>query len=518
MPAPSVDLLRPDLPRGVDAVIRKALAKSPADRYQRAGEFADALSDPAKLETAAREARNREKPLRRWMVPTGVGLAMFVVALFVFFPSMPPLDSTRVVVFPLGATPAEAAQEAVGIDVALMIGSALEYTEPLRWIDGLPLLDATLRGDTGRLSAANARRITRTAAARWYLDGEVVRRGDSVTVVVRLDDAAGDSVGGRAGAARVAPEAAQAGLEAVNLLLPRLLAPGQRMSDLSALADRRPAAVATWLQGEREYRIFNFTGALAYFRRALNADSALAVAALRGAQAANWLNELSEAAVLSDIAVRNISLLPGRVAAFTRGLHAYVVGQADSAVHWLTLAIRTSPEWTEAHMTLGETYYHLLPATDAPLDSLAEAEFTAAAADSGFSPARFHLAEIAIRSGDMTRAERAVNDFVRLARDDATRALQADLLSMFECARAGRKAVDWRRAAAVSPVDVVQVAKRLAVGGFFPGCAEDGFREVFDNRSLSLDDRWGAFLGLQGLLAAEGRTTELRALVDSAVA
>jgi hypothetical protein len=30
--------------------------------------------------------------------------------------------------------------------------------------------------------------------------------------------------------------------------------------------------------------------------------------------------------------------------------------------------------------------------------------------------------------------------------------------------------------------------------------------------------RWGAFLGLQGILAAEGRTTELRTLVDSAVA
>jgi Serine/threonine protein kinase len=54
-PAPSVRLLRPELPRGVDAVIRRALAKSPADRYQRAGDFASALTDPIKLEAAARE-------------------------------------------------------------------------------------------------------------------------------------------------------------------------------------------------------------------------------------------------------------------------------------------------------------------------------------------------------------------------------------------------------------------------------------------------------------------------------
>ena len=52
----------------------------------------------------------------------------------------------------------------------------------------------------------------------------------------------------------------------------------------------------------------------------------------------------------------------------------------------------------------------------------------------------------------------------------------------------------------------------------FPGCAEDGFRAVFANNSVPLALRWGGSLGLQGLLAAEGRTTELRALVDSAVA
>jgi tetratricopeptide (TPR) repeat protein len=516
-PAPSVRLLRPELPRGVDAVIRKALAKSPADRYQRAGEFASALTDPAKLKAAAREAEAEEhRGRRRWVWAATTALAVLGAVLVMVLMPHRALDPNKVVVFPLGETPAEASREGTGAVVALMIGSALEYTDPLEWIDGLPRLDEHLRRDAGSLSSSEARRIARTAGARWYLDGSVVRRGDSATVIVRLNDARGDSVVGRASASRSLLEAAQAGLEAVNQLLPRLLAPGQRVGELSALADRRPAAVAMWLQGEREYRSFNFARALEFERRAVKEDSALAVAAIRGAQAANWLNEMDEARALADAAVRHEALLPGRVAPFAKGLQAYLGGRADSAVVWLGRALESSPQWTEAHMSLGETYYHLLPPANGPLDSLAEAEFTAAANDSSFSPPRFHLAELAIRSGVTSRAQQAVGDFLRSSQDTASADQRTELLLMLGCAREGRGGVKWTPVASRVPLDALAAAKLLAAGGAYPACAEDGFRAVFEH-ATSLGDRWGAFFGLQGVLAAEGRTTELKEAVTSAV-
>jgi hypothetical protein len=518
MPAPSVRVLRADLPRGVDVVIRKALAKSPADRYQRAGDFASALTDPAKLRAAALEADEEEHPQRRRRVWSAVAaLVTLAAGLAAVFMPRRVLDPNKVVVFPLGETPAEASREGTGAVVALMIGSALEYTEPLEWIDGLPRLDERTRRDAAALTASVANRITRAAGARWYLDGTVVRRGDSATVIVRLNDAKGDSVLGRASATRVVLQAAQAGLDAVNQLLPRLLAPGQRATELSALADRRPAAVAMWLQGEREYRSFNFARALEFERRAVKEDSALAIAAIRGAQAADWLHDSEEAGALADAAVRHVALLPGRVAPFARGLQAYLNGRADSAVVWLKRALASSPQWTEAHMSLGEVYHHLLPPADGRLDSLAQVEFTAAAVDTGFSPPRFHLAELAIRSGDTSRAVLAVADFIRLAQDSGSSEKRARLLLMLSCARGGRAAVDWQKAYRTG-LNVLAASKVLAGGGAYVGCAEAGFRTVFDDTSASLGERWGAVLGLQGVLAAEGRTSELQALMDTAAA
>jgi tetratricopeptide (TPR) repeat protein len=490
------------------------MAKSPADRYQRAGDFARALSDPVKLAEAVRDEETEEQQVGRWLAPASAVLAIVAVVAALLLRGGPPLDPNKVVVFPMGENPPGATSEGTGVEVGLMIGTALEYTEPLEWIDGLPLLDTRLRSDIGQLTAADARRITRAAGARWYVDGTVVRRRDSVTVVVRLNDAGGDSVVGRASGTRIAPEAAQAGLTAINHLLPKLLSPGQRIGDLSALADRHPAAVANWLQGEREYRRFNFPSALEFQKRAVSEDSALAVAALRGAQAASWLDDLPEAAALSETALKHASLLPPRTADFTRGLKAYLSGQADSAVHWLTLALKRTPDWTEAHMALGEVYYHLLPTVNGLHDSLAESEFMLAAADTGFTLPLFHLAEIAVRRGTSQEAEQRIENFVRHVQDEASR---TQLVSMLACAHDGRKAMDWPRLAAVMPDEAVRAAQALAVGGRFLGCAEDGLRVLFDNRELPLGHRWGAFLGLQGVLAAEGRVTELRRLVDSAV-
>ena len=237
-----------------------------------------------------------------------------------------------------------------------MIGSALEYTEPLEWIDGLPLLDAR-PSDAGPLTAARCPPDRPCAGARWYVDGTVMRRQDSVTVVA-APERCGRGFGG--GPHQRDPHRAAGRPGRARRGQPAAPASCSRRGNGSAICLHWPTATPRrWRAGCRESASTAASisrRALEFERRAVAADSALAVAALRGAQAASWLNDMPEAGALATAALRHVSLLPPRMADFARGLDAYLDGQADSAVHWLTSRFERArsgprPTWRWARST-----------------------------------------------------------------------------------------------------------------------------------------------------------------------
>ena len=506
-PPPSLRVVRPSVPVGMQHAIETALAKVRADRFATAERFVAALGDTH----GRREERSRRRKRAAGVVVAAAAVLVGGALWRLGLPKGAALDSNKVVVFPLVDVPAEAAQEGMGEAIAVIIESALEHSDPLRWIDGWQQLQPAQRGNPALVTSAAARGIAQGRGALWYTTGTVVHRGDSTTVVLRLNDVRGDSIVSQATASAPKAQAPQAGLQAVNELLIPILAPGRQV-DLTALIDRKPGAVADWLQGEREYRRGDFDSALVHLRRAVAEDSALAVAALRAAQAASWKSLFPEADEFAHIALANVVLLPKRQAEFTRGLADYLGGKADSAVYWLTQALDRTPDWTEAHMALGEVYQHLLPMAAAPLDSLAKAEFTMAAADTGFTPPHFHLAEMAIRSGDLARAERAVHRFDRVGGGTEE---SAELGLMLACARRGEKAVDWRTWARASPMVLLSAAKLLSVAGAFPGCAESASRALLAEPTAEALHSGVIFL-LQNLWAAEGRDTAVLSLTSRA--
>jgi hypothetical protein len=166
-------------------------------------------------------------------------------------------------------------------------------------------------------------------------------------------------------------------------------------------------------------------------------------------------------------------------------------------------------------MALGEVYYHLLPVLPLPLDSLAKSEFSKAAQyDSGFAPPLFHLAEIAVRRGDVADADKLIERFRRFD-PDSSRGHQLAMLGA--CLKEGPAGVPWTSEVARNPMDVLQAARSLSVGGSHNDCAEPGFRALLAD-STHKELHWGAFLGLHGIAMSQRRQGEIAPLIDSAVA
>jgi len=504
---PSLRRSRADVPAGMDRVLERALAKDPTERFRTAKEFSDAVAAPDAMPRAPWSGKKKAR------IALGVSLAIATVAGWQVASSRSlSLGANKIVVFPLVERGVSRAEQGVGERVALMIGSALERTEPLKWIDGWTWLRPPERTDVTRLSATGARDIARARGARYYIDGSVVRGTDSTTVILHLNDAAGDSMIAQVSASGAGAEtAAQLGLDGVTQLLPRVLEPGRKV-DLSALAARRPAAIANWLQGEREYRRSRFPSALGFYRQAIAQDSALAVAALKGAQAAGWQNLDSQAVYLVGIALAHAALLPSKQRDFALGLNAYYHGEADSAVDHLRHAIADDSEWAEAYMAMGEVLHHLLPRTAEPLDSLAQAAFyRAAELDTGFAPPLYHLTELAIRSGDLNQAGKLLSRFERFEPDSNRR---RQLRLMYSCAAGRPGTTAWMDVARVAPMDVWQAARSLGAGGQEPRCAEEALRALLSTPDLR-SYHWGAFRVLHGLLVSEERYAEIARLTDS---
>ena len=508
-PTPSLRVVRPDVPVGLESVVNQALAKVPAERFESITELR------AALDAGSRPHREPLGIVQR--IALAAGVVALAAALGVWRVTHPPaaLDSSRIAVFPLAESGEKEVVGDVGSFVALGIGSALEDAAPLRVADAWVVLSEQQRANVASVTTADKFTIARDMRAGYMIDGSIDTQDDSTRVILWLYDVATKALVQRrtvSGTATDAGEVLGLALQGVTAVLPALLQPGGDVHRVP-LDGHDLGALALWMQGKREYRSSRFEPALAFFERAIERDSTLAMAALDAAQAASWLGRLAKGEEMVAEALRHDAFLPPPQSHFAHGLHAYLTGDSDAAVSALRRALKSDPAWAEAHMALGEALYHLLPSREYPLDSLAEIEFVAATADGRFSPPIFHLAEMAIRGGDVDRGRELLDQYRGFA---PASPLLRELTFMLACVERGANSMDWSQAVRQAPLDALHAAKLLAVAGQWFDCAEGGFKAVMRDSTVT-GLHWGAVLGLQGILLARGRYADYTSLVDSVI-
>ncbi len=419
------------------------------------------------------------------------------------------IADNRVMVFPFRTS--SALEPLLGEDISTLIAHALDGAGDLRSFDGWSVMTPEERTDIRLLTDARVRELARSRGCRYALTGQIVVLSGEVEVVVQLEDVMARSIFPSRASRGNEAEVWQLGLNAATQVLPEILPAGS--THLGTGWDRRPpAAVASFLRGEQHFRRARFEDALRSYDQAIAADSTFALAALRAAQGAAWTVDPERASHYARLTLRQP--MPPRFAELVRGFVAYHVGQAAVALQHFERVIADDPAMPIAWMQIGEVYRHLLPRARRP-DSVAVAAFREAArlAPGGFE-SYFHLLEAALHAGDLAAAEPLL---ARFRADDIDEPLRRRVELMHDCVRDGPDPVRWNTEARADASQVFLAAKTLAAAAMNLGCAEVGYRTLYDGTPDDVSNRWSAVKGLHATLLARGRTTDATAFLDDVI-
>ena len=183
-PAP-VSTIRPELPAGFDAVIRRAMAKSPADRFATTTEFARALDAPASASHVYRADPRRRGMLAALAV---VSLVAFVAAYRGVGARRPsvgsaPTNLTRVAVLPLRSVSPDPA------DQYFADGMTDEIAATLASIGELKIIARSSVAAYATSGARGTSELGRQLDVGSILEGSVRKDGEKLRISIALSDA-----------------------------------------------------------------------------------------------------------------------------------------------------------------------------------------------------------------------------------------------------------------------------------------------------------------------------------------
>ena len=288
-PLPRVSVVRETVPAGIEAALSKALARTPADRFDTATAFAETLSNPATGET---RVMRRSHPAR-W-VAGGAGVTVLVAALGVALVMRQSkaragadslaIDSTVVAVLPFRLVSTDTAsalrQLALGLPelFAMKItgefGPRIAYPPTVQrlWKDAGGTLDAPL-------DAAGELHLAETVGAGSLIRGTLVATDTGLVLN-------GEVVAVPSGAVRVLPTSVEGRWEdrfsLVDRLVWELLAQDQGIAAdrLPRLARFKPRAIQAYLAGNQGGKGGDLARSRDLYRVAFAADSTMVIAAL----------------------------------------------------------------------------------------------------------------------------------------------------------------------------------------------------------------------------------------------
>jgi class 3 adenylate cyclase/TolB-like protein len=288
-----------------------------------------------------------------------------------------------------------------GEGIVDLLSVALDEVAGVRVIDPRAVLSRSAGERTH--DAAAAIRVGAALSARYAATGSVVASPGEIRFTAEVYDVRSRELVGSA-QADGAPDSLPAIVESLARQIADETEIGTRAS--AALNFRRittgsVAALKYYLRGERHLRRSEWNRAMMEYERALEADSAFALAFYRLALAHDWnsARHVPRQSQYIERATRYAGNLPRRGRLLIEGYAQLALG-SQAAINTLEEMVALYPDDVDGWFLLGDAYYHLPSGTRPERDEFRDAMVRAIQLDSTFAPAYVHLMEDAYERRD----------------------------------------------------------------------------------------------------------------------
>jgi TolB-like protein len=285
-PVPALRTVRSTVPLGVERAITRALAKAPADRFETASEFAQALA------AGHIPRRIPHRAVLAQVVSAAFAVAAVAAAVWLRGSEPPVLPSAaRIAVLPFLSASNDTALDRLGRDLAVTVSTSLDGVGGIETTDRTRM--AAAMADRATLSPAEATALARRLGARSVLGGTLARDGPDVRIALELHDTEADTSVVR-GVTVTGPSDSLRALtdSVVWALLRQVWRRGESPTpSLTAVTTQSLPALRAFLDGERNVELNRWDEAALAYRSAMEADSTFWLAYFRYSLAQYWREE-----------------------------------------------------------------------------------------------------------------------------------------------------------------------------------------------------------------------------------
>jgi serine/threonine-protein kinase len=391
-PVPSLRTVREQVPPHVERAIVKALAKTPADRFATATQFAESLSAVEPVSPLARAAW----PGSRRATAFAAGAALLAVAIVLAVKVMSregaTLSANRVAVLPF-AVRASPGLSYLAEGMVDLLSRDLDGAAELHTVDPGTILTAAAReGGTSGVDLERARLVARRLGAGLYVLGSVNAIGAQIRLQAAMYDATRSAASPEAEALQVGDSTQLFAL--VDRLSGQLLAKrgrgmSTRLTETAAITTHSLAALKAYLEGERRLRaasleVPKLDSAISMFQQAVTEDSTFALAHYRMAVAAGWANRHTLSTTAATHAVTLSEHLSMRDRRLLTAYVGFRRGAADDAEQQYRAILRDYPDDLEALFQLADLQYNYNPLRGRPRGEARESFNQVLELDPGF--------------------------------------------------------------------------------------------------------------------------------------